>query len=230
MHIGIIGAMEEEIRLSKETMGQYETTIIASFTFYTGELQGKRVTLVQSGIGKVNATLSVALLVERFNVDVVVNTGSAGGLGTGLHVGDVVIADDLLHHDVDVTAFGYQIGQMAGMPATYATDKNLADLAESVYVAKGLPVQRGLIVSGDVFVHSPTQIAQIKQSFPTALACEMESAAIAQAAYVLGVPCLVIRAISDSADDEAAVSFDEFIVLAGQKSAEMVLALLAQLA
>ena len=229
MHIGIIGAMEEEIRLLKATMGNYETTEIASFTFYTGELKGKHVTLVQSGIGKVNATLSVALLVERFKVDAVLNTGSAGGLGAGLHVGDIVIADQLLHHDVDVTAFGYQMGQMAGMPATYATDKALADLAEEVYASQGLPVQRGLIVSGDVFVNSPAQITQIKQHFPTALACEMESAAIAQAAYVLSVPCLVIRAISDSADDEAAMSFDEFIVLAGQKSAEMILALLAKM-
>ena len=170
---------------------------MAGYTFYQGQLSGQDVVLVQSGIGKVNAAMTVTLLKQLFDVDLVINTGSAGALGHGLKVGDVVVADQLRHHDADVTAFGYQIGQMAGMPVAYET-------------------------------HSSQQ-APIKANFPEALACEMESAAIAQAAYVLKTPCVVIRAISDSADDQANISFDEFILLAGKESASLVMELLERM-
>ena len=220
MKIGLIGAMEEEIRLLKQALQQESEQVVAGYTFYQGQLSGQDVVLVQSGIGKVNAAMTVTLLKQLFDVDLVINTGSAGALGHGLKVGDVVVADQLRHHDADVTAFGYQIGQMAGMPAAYETHSALSDLAAQLYQAKGKQVYRGLIVSGD---------APIKANFPAALACEMESAAIAQAAYVLKTPCVVIRAISDSADDQANISFDEFILLAGKESASLVMELLERM-
>jgi len=119
MKIGLIGAMEEEIRLLKQALQQESEQVVAGYTFYQGQLSGQDVVLVQSGIGKVNAAMTVTLLKQLFDVDLVINTGSAGALGHGLKVGDVVVADQLRHHDADVTAFGYQIGQMAGMPAAY---------------------------------------------------------------------------------------------------------------
>ena len=226
MKIGLIGAMEEEIRLLKQALQQESEQVVAGYTFYQGQLSGQEVVLVQSGIGKVNAAMTVTLLKQLFDVDLVINTGSAGALGHGLKVGDVVVADQLRHHDADVTAFGYQIGQMAGMPAAYSA---LSDLAAQLYQAKGKLVYRGLIVSGDAFVAGPSQQAPIKANFPQALACEMESAAIAQAAYVLKTPCVVIRAISDSADDQANITFDEFILLAGKESASLVMELLERM-
>lgn len=229
MKIGLIGAMEEEIRLLKQALQHESEQVVAGYTFYQGQLSGQDVVLVQSGIGKVNAAMTVTLLKQLFDVNLVINTGSAGALGHGLKVGDVVVADQLRHHDADVTAFGYQIGQMAGMPAAYETHSALSDLAAQLYQAKGKQVYRGLIVSGDAFVAGPSQQAPIKANFPEALACEMESAAIAQAAYVLKTPCVVIRAISDSADDQANISFDEFILLAGKESASLVMELLERM-
>ena len=229
MKIGIIGAMEEEIRILVPQIQQCQSHTVASFEFYSGLLQGHEITLVQSGIGKVNASLSVALLVEHFGVELIINTGSAGGLGQGLQVGDVVVADRLIHHDVDVTAFGYRYGQMAGMPASYQPAGELVATAVKTCQRQGKVVHQGLVVSGDVFVAGAEPIAKIKAHFPDALACEMESAAIAQAAHVLGVPYLIIRAISDSADSEAHISFDEFILLAGKASAELVVELLGEL-
>lgn len=222
MIIGIIGAMEEELRILKEEITQAQSEHYYGYEFITGMIGIQKVILVKSGIGKVNASISAVLLKQLYNVDVIINTGSAGGIGEGLKVGDIVIADQLTHHDVDVTAFGYLPGQMAGMPAVYRTDEGYRQLATEVCTTLSYPHRIGQIVSGDEFVSDASRVASIKENFPKALACEMESAAIAQTAYVLGVPCLIIRAISDSADDDAHVTFDEFILHAGRVSANIV--------
>ena len=122
MKIGIIGAMEEEIRLIKANLSKLKEITHHQVTFYQGYLENREVILVQSGIGKVNATITTVLLVQQFNVDLIINTGTAGGVHKGLKVGDIVIADSLTYHDVDVTGFGYEKGQMAGMPALYYPD------------------------------------------------------------------------------------------------------------
>lgn len=222
MKIGIIGAMEEEIRHLKSVIKNQETMTHYNFEFTTGEIGQHEVVLVLSGIGKVNATISALLLKEKFAVEVLINTGSAGAIDPALKVGNIVIAHSLVHHDVDVTGFGYEPGQMAGMPNVYYPNTELMRIAQEV--CRGIDMEPiiGQIASGDQFINSSEKISAISKTFPTVRAAEMESAAIAQTAHVLGLPFVIIRAISDSADDEASVSFDQFILFAGKVSATIV--------
>ena len=163
-------------------------------------------------------------------MDLIVNTGSAGGIGAGLHVGDVVIASEMAYHDVDATVFGYSIGQVPQMPARYIANQGTIEKTITAAKKTGLTPVKGLIVTSDSFIASQAQTDVILSNFPDALASEMEGAAIAQVCYQFDVPFVIIRAMSDVADEEAGVSFDEFIIEAGKKSAEMVLELVASLA
>lgn len=229
--VAIIGAMEQEIELLKNRLEAAETFRLGAFEAYRGRLAGKTVVLARSGIGKVNAAVATAWVVNQFAPDAVVNTGSAGGLGKGLKVGDVVIGLETAHHDVDVTAFGYTWGQVPQLPARYAADAALAAAAtEAAQVFEGAAVVRGLVVSGDQFVHSSDKVAEIRSRFEGVQAVEMEVAAIAQSCHQLGVPFVVVRAVSDSADEKADISFETFLQTAAVSSANMVLRLLERLA
>lgn len=229
MKIGIIGAMAEELRLLRQEMTDCQEWHEAGATFIAGNLGTKEVVVVQSGIGKVLAALTTTLLISHYNVDVVINTGSAGGIGTGLAIGDVVISDKLAYFDADVTAFGYEMGQMAGMPLYYEADTTLVAKAIEAAENHQLATKTGLIVTGDTFVNKQEKITEIKAHFPSVLANEMEGAAIAHVAHQFNKPFVVIRAMSDVGDEEASVNFDEFILEAGRKSAEMTIALVAAL-
>ncbi len=229
--IAVIGAMQPEIEWLKGRLKNSQTHRFGAFEIYEGELAGRRVALSLSGIGKVNAAVATALLVRHFSPACVINTGSAGGLGAGLKVGDVVIGVQTAHHDVDVTAFGYAPGQVPQLPPAFDSDAGLVAAAERAAAAfEGAAVHRGLIVSGDQFIHSAEKSAALRGLFPEVLAVEMEAAAIAQACAQLAVPFVVIRALSDSADEKADVSFDEFLQQAGLHSAAMVEAMIAALA
>ena len=219
MKIGIIAAMPEEIALLVDNLENAGKQIRHNFIFHTGSIGRHEVVLVQSGIGKVMSALAVTLLVQLFEVDALINTGSAGAIDSSLKVGDLVIADKLAYHDVDVTAFGYDYGQMAQQPLYYESSKYFISELKKV-----LPNPKiGLITSSDSFIADPAKIAEIKTHFPADLAVEMEGASIAQAATALGRPFLVIRAISDTADHQASVSFDDFIIEAGRRSAELLI-------
>ena len=221
--ISVVGAMEQEIELLRESMANVKHVSFGKFSAYEGELAGKRMVLVLSGIGKVNAAVSTSWVIHQFAPDCVINTGSAGGLGKGLKVGDVVIGETVAHHDVDVTAFGYVWGQVPQLPAAFASDENLIRQAEkAAQVFEGAAVTQGLIVSGDRFVHSSEGVAEIRSHFPEVKAVEMEAAAIAQTCYQLEVPFVIIRAVSDSADEKADISFEEFLKTAAVSSAKMV--------
>ena len=221
--IAVVGAMEQEIELLRESMANVKHVSFGKFSAYEGELAGKRMVLVLSGIGKVNAAVSTSWVIHQFAPDCVINTGSAGGLGKGLKVGDVVIGETVAHHDVDVTAFGYVWGQVPQLPAAFASDENLIRQAEkAAQVFDGAAVTQGLIVSGDRFVHSSEGVAEIRSHFPEVKAVEMEAAAIAQTCYQLEVPFVIIRAVSDSADEKADISFEEFLKTAAVSSAKMV--------
>ena len=221
--IAVVGAMEQEIELLRESMANVKHVSFGKFSAYEGELAGKRMVLVLSGIGKVNAAVSTSWVIHQFVPDCVINTGSAGGLGKGLKVGDVVIGETVAHHDVDVTAFGYVWGQVPQLPAVFASDKNLICQAEkAAQVFEGAAVTQGLIVSGDRFVHSSEGVAEIRSHFLDVKAVEMEAAAIAQTCYQLEVPFVIIRAVSDSADEKADISFEEFLKTAAVSSAKMV--------
>ncbi|KXT89003.1 5'-methylthioadenosine nucleosidase / S- adenosylhomocysteine nucleosidase [Streptococcus oralis] len=175
------------------------------------------------------SAMSVAILADHFQVEAIINTGSAGALAEGIAVGDVVIADRLAYHDVDVTAFGYAYGQMAGQPLYFESDKKFIAMIKENLSQLEQTWHLGLIATGDSFIAGDDKIASIKSHFPDVLAVEMEGAAIAQAAQALGLPFLVIRAMSDNANHEASISFDEFIIEAGRRSAQVLLAFLKAL-
>ncbi|AOF54159.1 5'-methylthioadenosine/S-adenosylhomocysteine nucleosidase [Rodentibacter caecimuris] len=229
MKIGIVGAMAQEVEILKGLMTDKIETRVASAVIFEGKINGKSVALLQSGIGKVAAAIGTTALLQLTKPDIVINTGSAGGVAKGLKVGDIVISDETRYHDVDVTAFGYEKGQLPANPAAFLSDEKLADLAQKTAEAQGQSVKRGLICSGDSFIHSEDKIAEIKSDFPHVTAVEMEATAIAQVCYAFNVPFVVVRAISDSGDGEASLSFEEFLPLAAKQSSALVLGMLDKL-
>ena len=223
MKYGIICAMEEEIKELRAQLTNANEENIANMIFYSGQINDHEVVLVRAGIGKVQAGVTTGLLIANYKVDAVINSGSAGGIGEGLHVGDVVLSTGAAYHDADATAFGYKPGQLPQQPQIYTADKNLLEAISKAAKESNLVAKEGLIVTGDQFVSSSEKIAAIKEIYPEALSCEMEGAAIAQVAYQFSVPFLIIRAMSDVGDEDAGQSFDEFIIEAGKKSANMIL-------
>lgn len=230
MKIAVIGAMEQEVELLRAALTNTTVTTIAGSEYTAGTYEGKDVVLLKSGIGKVNAAMSTTLLLQQFQPDVVINTGSAGGFDTALEVGAVVISDEVRHHDVDVTAFGYEIGQMAGMPAAYQADARLIEIAQEAVAEVGEHQYGvGLICSGDVFMADPARTEAVRANFPQMKAVEMEAAAVAQVCYQFGTPFVVIRALSDIAGKESNISFDEFLPTAAKHSTEIVLKAITKL-
>jgi len=224
MTIAVIGAMEQEVELLRDALQNTQTETIANSEYTTGTYEGKEVVLLKSGIGKVNAAMSTTILLEKFNPKVVINTGSAGGFDAALKVGDIVISDEVRHHDVDVTAFGYEIGQMAGMPAAYKSDEQLMEVAKQAVKEVGEHnYSVGLICSGDVFMSNPARVEAVRKDFPSMKAVEMEAAAVAQVCHQFETPFVVIRALSDIAGQESSMSFDEFLPVAAKHSTEIVL-------
>ncbi|MCM3720734.1 MULTISPECIES: 5'-methylthioadenosine/S-adenosylhomocysteine nucleosidase [Solibacillus] len=224
MTIAVIGAMEQEVELLRGALQNTKTETIANSEYTTGTYEGKEIVLLKSGIGKVNAAMSTTILLEKFNPKVVINTGSAGGFDAALKVGDIVISDEVRHHDVDVTAFGYEIGQMAGMPAAYKSDEQLMEVAKQAVKEVGEHnYSVGLICSGDVFMSNPERVEAVRKDFPTMKAVEMEAAAVAQVCHQFDTPFVVIRALSDIAGQESSMSFDEFLPVAAKHSTEIVL-------
>ncbi|WP_409160999.1 5'-methylthioadenosine/S-adenosylhomocysteine nucleosidase [Pectobacterium sp. B2J-2] len=230
MKVGIIGAMEQEVTLLRDRIENRQTFQRAGCEIYTGHINSVDVALLKSGIGKVSAALGTTLLLEHSKPDVVINTGSAGGLAPTLNVGDIVVSDEVRYHDADVTAFGYEPGQMAGCPAAFLADEKLIALAQETIADLQLNAVRGLVVSGDAFINGAEPLARIRTTFPNAIAVEMEATAIAHVCHQFTVPFVVVRAISDVADKASHLSFDEFLNVAAQQSTRMVEAILAKLA
>lgn len=229
MKFGIIAAMPQELKILLDHLQEGFETEVLGRTYYQGRIGQHEVVLVQSGIGKVMSAMSVAILADRFAVDIIVNTGSAGAVAEGIAVGDVIVADQLAYHDVDVTAFGYAYGQMAGQELYFPADQTLLKQLRSVLEEQEMASHVGLIVTGDSFIAGQDKIAIIKEHFPEVLAVEMEGAAIAQAAINAGKPFLVIRAMSDTAQGDANITFDEFIIQAGKRSAQILISFLDQI-
>lgn len=221
MKIGIITPMEEEKRLILSKMINTKNELIASTKFITGRLFEIDIVLTESGIGKVSAAVATTLLIEKFSVDIVINTGSAGSLNQDLNIGDVVVADKLIYHDADNRIFGYQNGQIPQQPAYFQSDDNLIEKLNKL----DLNIKTGLIVSGDSFI-SGNKREQIKSNFPDSIAVDMESTAVAQVAQNFKKPFLIIRSISDNADGSAEVDFEEFLITAGENSAKLLFKLI----
>ena len=212
MIIGIIGAMEEEVAALKQDMETEEKKEIAGMMFHRGRLCEKEVVVVKSGIGKVNAGICAQILIDRYQVDLIINTGIAGSLDARIDIGDMVISTDALHHDMDATGFGYDPGQIPRMDTfSFPADEKLAALAKTVNEEENPDIHTflGRIVSGDQFISSKEAKERIKETFQP-LCTEMEGAAIAQAAYLNKISYVIIRAISDKADNSAATDYPAF--------------------
>lgn len=235
MKAGIIGAMEPEVAILKAQLTDAKSSEHAGYTFYQGQLAGSDVVIVQSGIGKVAAALATAVLIDRFNVDYVVNTGSAGGFDTQLTVGDIVVSSEVRYHDVDLTAFGYKIGQLPANPEAFIPHQDLI-MAAQAGIAQlsqdgeaNIQAITGLITTGDTFMTKEEDVTKARKNFPTMAAVEMEGAAIAQTCLQLKTPFVVIRSLSDIAGKESPHTFEEYLQTASLNSSQLVLNMLAQL-
>lgn len=222
--------MEPEVELLKNAMLIEKEDKLAHTTAYTGTLNGKSTVLVQSGIGKVNASIITALMLERYDIDYVINTGVAGAMGENLKVTDMVVSTSVAHHDVDATNFGYSYGQVPGMPEVYTSDENLIRRAlDALSLNDEINGASGLVVSGDSFIDSNAEKEHIFKHFPEAMCVDMESSSIAQTCWQFNTPFVIIRSMSDSANDAADMNYEEFLAKACVHSSEVVKSLLREL-
>ncbi|NUF27129.1 adenosylhomocysteine nucleosidase [Gilliamella bombicola] len=230
MKIAIIAAMEEEVAILKSKITHYHVERYLGCDFHLGQIAGCEIVLLQSGIGKVAAASGTTLLLNNYKVDAVINTGSAGGLSSDLNIGDIIVSKDVFYHDVDLTAFGYKPGQMSGCPVAFDADQKYQSLAKICIKKLGVNAIEGSIGSGDAFINGKSNLARIKQTFPNAIAVEMEAAAIGHVCWLFKVPFVVVRAISDNGDSESAVDFQSFLKLAATQSSLIVESMLSELA
>lgn len=229
--IGIIGAMELEVEQLKAEMTETKITVKAGMEFHEGLLNGASVVVVRCGIGKVNAALCVQILADVFRVTHVINTGVAGSLNAKLDIGDILISKDALHHDMDVTIFGYRLGEVPQMGfREFRADEKLASLAKEICerVNPDIHVMFGRVVSGDQFISSKDVKERLIHEFHGDCA-EMEGASIAHGAYLNGIPFVIIRAVSDKADDSAEMDYPTFEAAAAGHSAALVKELVKEL-
>ncbi len=222
--IGIIGAMELEVATLKNLMKVNTITQKAGMDFYDGILEGKSIVVVQCGIGKVNAAMCVQILADLFQVTHIINTGVAGSLNPELNIGDILVSEKALQHDMDSTPLGFAPGQIPFIDTlAFPADKAMIDTAVSVCrrVNPDINIRTGLVVSGDQFISSREAKERLVSVFHGDCA-EMEGASVAQASYLNGLPFLIIRAISDKADDSAGeMDFPTFEKQAAEHCAKM---------
>jgi len=229
--LAIIGAMEEEVSLIRKKMEEVAIVIRANMEFYKGKIFDKDVVVVRCGIGKVNAGICVQILADIYKVDGIINTGIAGSLKKEINIGDIVLSEDALQHDVDATGFGYALGQIPRMEEfSFQADKKLLQLARKCceQVNRDIQTFTGRIVSGDQFISNKEKKEWLVTNFQGSCT-EMEGAAIAQAAYLNHIPFLIVRAISDQADDSAKMSYEEFETQAILHSVKLILAVIKEL-
>lgn len=227
--LGVIGAMDVEIALLREEMqaaGQTHVTRIAGMEFNVGVIGTTTVVLVQCGVGMVNAATCAQVLVNRFGVNALLNTGIAGSLDASINIGDIVVATDAVNHIMDVRNLGYEAGQTPGLdtlafPCSPALSKSVLAAAKRV----GTTAHTGRVASGDRFVCDNAEKQRIVDTFG-AKCCEMEGAAIAQVAWANGVPCAIVRAISDKADGSSSMDYPTFEAQAARNSAALVMSML----
>ena len=229
--LGIIGAMDQEVAEIKNQMTDVTVERAAAMDFYRGKLKGKDVVVVRSGIGKVNAAVCTQILVDRYGVDAVVNTGIAGSLRNEINIGDIVLATDAVQHDMDATCFDYPVGKIPQMDVyEFQADEKLRELAKacSREVIPDVGVFEGRVVSGDQFVSSREKKDWLVKTFG-GYCTEMEGAAIAQVCYFNHIPFLIVRAISDKADDSATVDYSTFEKKAIEHCVNLTLAMIEEM-
>lgn len=219
MVIGIIAAMQEELEILLKDLEIKEKKERANMVFHKGTLYGKDVIAVVCGIGKVNSAVCTQILASEFNVDKVINVGVAGGIGKDIYPKDVVVAENLVQYDMDTSVFGDKIGQIPRLDTfDFKCDEHLVSIAKKA--CDNIPeinTFSGRIVSGDMFVANIEKIQWLEKEFG-AIACEMEGASIAQVCYLNKIPFVVIRSISDNANNGAHMDFEKFTPIAVKSS------------
>ena len=229
--LGIIGAMDAEVAKLKELMTEVDVIKTASMEFYKGKLNGRKAVVVRAGIGKVNAACCTQVMIDRFPVSCVINTGIAGSLRAEIDIGDIVLATDAVEHDMDVAIFGYAPGQVPGLKVdAFLADAKLRQTAKESceQVNPDIHVYEGRIVTGDQFISSKEKKEWLLTTFD-GYCTEMEGAAIAHAAYLNEVPFLIVRAISDKADDSAEMDYPTFEAKAIEHSVRLIVEMAGRL-
>ncbi len=210
--IGIIGAMDSEVDTLFSRMSSKEKINYNNLTFYKGKLYDKDVVIVKCGIGKVNAALCTQLLILNFKVSKIINTGIAGATGEGLKIYDFVVSTEAVYHDFDVQFFGYKAGQVPGMPEAFSADPELVKTALSAFnktdFSKQLKIVSGRIASGDQFISGGEKKSFIVSTFHPQCV-EMEGCAIAHTCYANNIPFVIIRCMSDTADESVKETYSE---------------------
>ena len=228
--LGIIGAMQQEVETLLGVLENCKTENRGGCTFYAGQLEGLEVVIVQCGVGKVNAAMCAQILCDRYQVTHIVNTGIAGSLCADLDIGDLVVSRDAMYHDFDCVHFGYEMGKVPGMDTVaFPADEQLISyaFAAAEEVNPG-HTKIGRVASGDLFVAEKNAKNAIIEK-TEALCTEMEGAAIAHAAYKNKVPFVILRAISDKADDSAEMDYPTFEAIAARRCAEVTMAMARKL-
>ncbi|MEA3419151.1 MAG: 5'-methylthioadenosine/adenosylhomocysteine nucleosidase [Campylobacterota bacterium] len=220
--IAIMGAMPEEIEPLLSHVKNVRKTVYAANTYYEAEYQEKEIVIAYSKIGKVFAALTASTLIEKFGCEILLFSGVAGAIDPDLNIGDLIIADGLCQHDLDITAFGHPHGFVPEGDVCIATDPYLRKVAHEVAAKKGLPLKEGIIATGDQFIANNERKSWIAKVFD-AHALEMEGASVAVVCNALEVPFFILRAISDSADMDAGFDFDTFLESSAKVSADFIL-------
>jgi len=222
--IAIMGAMPEEVEPIVAKLDNLQTMMYGANTYYQGNYNGQEVVVAYSKIGKVFATLTATMLIEKFGCDTLLFSGVAGAISDELKIGDLIIADGLCQHDLDITAFGHPYGFVPEGEVCIPTDVHLRKIAKEVASSKGLILKEGIIATGDQFVANAERKDWIGDTF-SADALEMEGASVAVVCSALEIPFFILRAISDSADMDASFNFDEFLESSAKISADFILSM-----
>lgn len=222
MTIGIIAAMAEELEILLKDISLEEKNTKANMTFHKGKLYGKDVVAVVCGIGKVNSAVCAQILISEYKVNKIINVGVAGGIGKDIYPGDVVVAENLVQHDMDTTAFGDKMGQIPRLDTyDFKCDEELISVAKKACEEiSEINSFTGRIVSGDQFVADLEKIQWLEKEFE-AISCEMEGASIAQVCYLNNIPFVVIRSISDNANNGAHMDYEKFTPIAVKNSTKI---------
>ena len=228
MRIAIMGAMPEEIAPILEAVGEYKKSEYARNSYYEASYNGHELIIAYSKIGKVFSTLTAATLIEKFGAEILLFSGVAGGINPSLNIGDLIVATALCQHDLDITAFGHPHGYVPEGEQFIETERKLIDIANEVAKEMDIVLEEGVIATGDQFVHSQERKDWISATF-NADALEMEGTSVAVVCEALEVPFLILRAISDTADGDASVNFEEFLEFSANRSAQFILKMVEKL-
>lgn len=228
--IGIIGAMNIEVEMLLNSMTFVENTIISGINYHKGKIENKEVVVAVAGIGKVNAAICTQTMILTFNPTIIINTGVAGGIGDNLSIGDVVIASSVVQHDMDTSAVGDPVGLISGInivniPCNEEVSYKILHIAERLNMGKN---HIGVVATGDKFINSKEESKRIRNMF-NAIACEMEGGSIGQVCYINKVDFCILRAISDSGDDDSNIDYKEFSVKAAENSKKILIEYLKEI-